>query len=217
MEGNTKIKTVQLSVYQRIAADIAAKIAEKQYLVGDKIYARSSIASQYAVSPETARKAICILADMEIVSATKGSGVTILSSEKAALFLQQFNDVQTINNLKKELLDNITRQKEGLEELSARAAALVENVDRFKVIHPFTPFEMELSEKVNCLGKTLGELHFWQHTAATVIAIRKGETTLISPGPYATLNERDVLYFIGDETSLDRVQNFLFAAQRSAE
>ena len=60
MDINKSEKAVQLPVYQKIAADIAAKIAERQYLVGEKIYSRSVIASQYSVSPETARKAICI-------------------------------------------------------------------------------------------------------------------------------------------------------------
>ena len=49
--------------YQQIAADIAAKIAGGEYKIGDKIFARSSLASQYHVSSETARRAICVLCD----------------------------------------------------------------------------------------------------------------------------------------------------------
>ena len=83
MEENKSEKVVQLPVYQKIAADIAAKIAERKYLVGEKIYSRS------------------------------------------------------------------------------------------------------------------------------VIAIRRNGEVLISPGSYATLNEKDIIYFIGDEYSPDRVTNFL--------
>jgi len=61
--------------YQQIALDIATQIVKQQYKVGDRIYARSSLASKYHVSPETARRAICLLADMDIVEAEKGSGV----------------------------------------------------------------------------------------------------------------------------------------------
>ena len=63
--------------YQLIAEDIATKIVERKYVVGEKIYARSSLASQYGVSPETTRRAIAVLQDLNIVEATKGSGVEI--------------------------------------------------------------------------------------------------------------------------------------------
>ncbi|MGC4018616.1 MAG: hypothetical protein QM793_04880 [Muricomes sp.] len=43
MKKDTAAKKVVLPVYQRIAADIAAKIVEKKYVVGKKIYSRSSI------------------------------------------------------------------------------------------------------------------------------------------------------------------------------
>lgn len=207
MEENQK--EVQMPVYQKIAADIASKIADKKYLVGDKIYSRSTIASQYAVSPETARKAIGILADLEIVSTAKGSGVTILSYEKAVKFLQQFNDVKTIQNYKKELLDNIANQKKGLDLLTDKVTSLIDSTNRFRMLHPFTPFEFEIDPSLPCVGKTLSELHFWQHTAATVIAIRRKDTTLISPGPYAALVEHDIIYFIGDELSPERVRAYL--------
>ena len=209
MEENKSEKVVQLPVYQKIAADIAAKIAERKYLVGEKIYSRSVIASQYSVSPETARKAICILADLEIVSTKKGSGVTILSQEKAWRFLQQFNSVQTIHNYKRDLLDNISRQKKELDNLNEKVAALIESTNRFQMLHPFMPYEFEILSEMLCIGKTLAELRFWEHTTATVIAIRRNGEVLISPGSYATLNEKDIIYFIGDEYSPDRVTNFL--------
>ncbi len=55
--------------YQQIAVDVAEKIAEGKLHVGDKIHARSTLANQYQVSPETARKAIIVLVDLEIVKA----------------------------------------------------------------------------------------------------------------------------------------------------
>ena len=55
-------KTDHESRYQQLASDIASRIAEGSYQVGDKIFARSSLASQYQVSSETARKAVCVLA-----------------------------------------------------------------------------------------------------------------------------------------------------------
>jgi DNA-binding GntR family transcriptional regulator len=68
--------------YQEVAQDFAAKIAAGDYKQGDKIYARSALASQYGVSSETARRAICVLSDIGVVEAVKGSGVVILSVRK---------------------------------------------------------------------------------------------------------------------------------------
>ena len=51
--------------YQQIAVDVAEKIAEGKLHVGDKIHARSTLANQYQVSPETARKAIIVLVDLK--------------------------------------------------------------------------------------------------------------------------------------------------------
>ena len=98
-------KKVRISTprYQQIALDVASKIVKKHYIVGEKIYSRSTIASQYSVSPETARRAISILSELGIVETTKGSGVIIKSYDKALEFIHQYNNIQTVYNLKKEL------------------------------------------------------------------------------------------------------------------
>jgi DNA-binding GntR family transcriptional regulator len=70
-------------VYRQIAMDVASKIANGYYLEGQKLYARSSLASQYNVSAETARRAISILSNMRIVDTAKGSGVIVLSCKIA--------------------------------------------------------------------------------------------------------------------------------------
>lgn len=83
--------------YRQVAVDIAAKIVNRQYRVGERIYARSLIASTYSVSPETARRAIAVLADLGIVEATKGSGVHIISYDNAMKFLRQSKDYKTLS------------------------------------------------------------------------------------------------------------------------
>jgi DNA-binding GntR family transcriptional regulator len=81
---------IETPKYQQIAADIAAKIADGEYEENQKIYVRSALASQYGVSSETARRAVCVLADMKIVEITKGSGVLIKSKKRAIDFTTQF-------------------------------------------------------------------------------------------------------------------------------
>ena len=63
-----KVKNkISIPRYQQIAIEISSRIASGEYKVGEKIYARSSIASQYGVSSETARRAICVLCDLSLI------------------------------------------------------------------------------------------------------------------------------------------------------
>lgn len=196
--------------YQKIAADIASKIVEKKYLVGEKIYARSSLASQYGVSSETARRAIAVLQDLEIVEATKGSGVMIKSYEKAAKFVHQFLEVQSIYQVQLEMLESIKRQREELNVLQETTERLVNRTERFKSVNPFVPFQVEILENSPYISQSIGTINFWQNTMATIVGIRRGDELLLSPGPYATFQQHDIIYFIGNDECLERVQKFLY-------
>lgn len=204
-----KMKIVS-PVYQQIAADIASKIANGYYEVGEKMYARSVLASQYGVSSETARRAICILSDMDIVDATKGSGVIIKSSENAIKFVKQHDDIKTVNDLKNDILSSLERQKKENEYLKEHLSELIDKTDRFKSINPFVPFEIRISRKTPYIEKNIAEINFWHNTTATIIAIKRNDSLEMSPGPYAVLYENDIFYFVGDENCYERVNNFLY-------
>ncbi|MGI6554580.1 MAG: TrkA C-terminal domain-containing protein [Bacillota bacterium] len=209
MQKNVKISPPR---YQQVAADVAAKIAKKHYLVGDRIYARSGLASQYGVSSETARRAICVLADMGIVEATKGSGVVVKSYENAVKFVQHYQDIQSAADLKREILGIIERQTEENKKLKECIGRMMDKTDRFRSINPFTPFDMVIDSTCHYIGKTLSEVNFWHNTTATVIAIRRNDTLLLSPGPYSVLMEGDVIYFIGEDKCFGRVKKFLYGS-----
>ncbi|SOC41919.1 TrkA C-terminal domain-containing protein [Ureibacillus acetophenoni] len=197
--------------YAKIAADIASKIVEKKYVVGEKIYARSSLASQYGVSSETARRAIAVLQDLEIVEATKGSGVMIKSYEKAAQFVQQFLDVQSVHQIQLEVLESLKRQREELNYLQEITDRLVNRTERFRSVNPFVPFQIEVLEQSPYIFRSIGEINFWQNTSATIVGIKRGQDLFVSPGPYITIEPNDIIYFIGNDESLERVEKFLYS------
>lgn len=207
MDKKTKIAN---PVYQQIAADIASKIAEKHYTVGEKIYARSSLASQYNVSSETARRAICVLSDLKIVDTTKGSGVIIKSYENALAFVKQYKDIQTINSLKNDLMESVTRQSKELTYFNECLTKLIDSTDRFRSTNPFVPFEMVITDQTPYLNKSTQEVNFWHNTAATIIAIKRNDTLILSPGPYAIFTEQDIIYFVGEENCFQRVKQFMY-------
>ncbi len=202
---------VSAPVYQQIAADIAAKIVDKRYQVGEKVYARSSLASQYGVSSETARRAICVLADLDIVDVTKGSGVVINSYENAVKFVQQFTGIQSIYDLKQKVFNCIDQQKKDMKFLSSCIQGIVDRTERFQAVNPFIPFEIKITNQTPYLNKSISEINFWHYTNATVIGIKRDQTILMSPGPYAILCENDTLYYCGDNDCQERVNNYLYS------
>ena len=209
MEGQSKNK-VAVPRYQQIAVEIASRIASGEYQIGEKIYARSSIASQYGVSPETARRAICVLCDLDIVASEKGSGVTIISHQNAVDFIKQYSKRQTIESIKENLVQSIARQKKEMDVFNACLSELIDASEHFRSINPFMPFEVRITNQCAYLNKTLQEIQFWQHTGATVLAVRRQERVLKSPGPYVVLLEHDILYFLPQDDSAQRVKEFLY-------
>ncbi len=81
--------------------------------------------------------------------------------------------------------------------------------ERFRSTNPFIPFEITLEGNLPSIGKKISELCFWQSTSATVVAIKKKGSLILSPGGTTLLEESDVLYFVGDEGSYSRVKYFL--------
>lgn len=203
-------KKLRVPTYQKIAVDIASKIVEHQYLIGEKVYTRSTLASGYNVSSETARRAVSILSDLGIVETIKGSGVIIKSYEKALEFVREFKDLQTVNSLVVDIKNSISKQKKGTLDLEEKIEQLTENIARFQSINPFIPFEVKIEKNTSYLNKNTSEANFWHHTGATVIAIKRDNHTILSPGPYADFQENDIFYFIGDEDSYRRVMDFLY-------
>ena len=69
--------------YLRIALDVAEKIAAGELEERQRLSGRSLLASEYAVSPETVRKALRLLANMKVVEVREKSGVVVLSRDNA--------------------------------------------------------------------------------------------------------------------------------------
>ena len=78
----------ELPQYMRIAVSVAGRIAEGQFAEGEKLSGRSKLSSEYQVSPETIRKAVQLLRDMQVVSVKEQSGIYVRSAGNARRYLQ---------------------------------------------------------------------------------------------------------------------------------
>lgn len=203
-------KRVSLPRYQQIAVEIAERVVEGRYKVGEKIHARSTLASNFNVSPETARKAINVLVDLEIMEVRHGSGAYVSSKENAQKFVEKYRNVQSVKEIQQEIVDGINRQRQELANFSELLEALVNQTKQVHDISPFIPYELKITEKALHLEKSIVELNIWQVTGATVVAIQTENELLLSPGPYAKLSIGNIVYFVGSELSFQRMENFFY-------
>jgi len=195
--------------YQQIALDIAKRIVNKEFAVGEKIHGRSVLASMYNVSPETIRKAVALLQEMDVLYVNQGSGIIINSIDKAYNFIQRFKYLDSINSLKHDLDKLINEKNEINKKIEEILHNIIEYADKLKNLSPYNPIEVEVSGNSKYIGKTISELKFWQNTGGNVVALRKGNDLIISPGPFAVLEEGDVIVVVGGNNILSDVDKFI--------
>ncbi|HIX69399.1 MULTISPECIES: GntR family transcriptional regulator [Enterococcus] len=203
-------KKISMPRYQQIAIALAERIVQNRYHEGEKIHARSTLASNFNVSPETARKAINVLVDLDIMEVRHGSGAYVASRAKAENFLTQYHEVRSIQETKGEILASVKRQQQELENFSTLLDSLVNQTKRIQHTAPFIPYQILLTDKALHLNASIGELNIWQQTGATIVALQHDERLLLSPGPYAKFEEGETVFFVGDELSVQRVHRFFY-------
>ncbi|MCH6269329.1 MULTISPECIES: TrkA C-terminal domain-containing protein [Neobacillus] len=203
------MQRAQIPTYERIAIDLANRIYDGEFKVGDKIHGRSTLASDYKVSPETVRRAIKILEDVEIVQSTKGSGIVISSRENAFKYISRFSNLASIKELEKQMNTLMLERNKLDDQLFDTLRKILDYSGKLRHTNPLAPIEVEILPTCSHIGKTISDLKFWQNTGGTVIGIKRQGGLVISPGPYALILEGDVLLVIGSEETYDRVVHFI--------
>ncbi|MGT2771301.1 GntR family transcriptional regulator [Streptococcus marimammalium] len=195
------------SRYQKVAIGIAQRIAEGKFSVGEKIKSRSTIATTFNVSPETARKAINVLVDLDILEVRQGSGAIVVSKENAIAYVKQFNIRNSLKSLGHDIQSHLKLQKKEMDRLSGLVQNFLDQSSLIKKEFPFEPYELTIGE-FSHQGKSLQQLNIWQQTGATVIAIKKQGNFILSPDPLTILNKGDQIFFVGNDLSSFRMQHF---------
>lgn len=204
-----KSKKTILPAYRKIAIDIARDIVSGLYTEGQKLSGRTVLSSRYGVSPETIRKAVYLLKDIGILDIKRNSGTLVLSAQKAAQFIQQVKNKQSMVDIKKELFAWMKSQIEETASAMEKMQLIINDSKHIEKAMPFDPYEAVVPPKSAIAGKSIIELNFWHETGATIIAIERGEEIILSPGPYSSLLVGDILYLVGDEQSLRTAIHFL--------
>ena len=199
----------KIPVYEQIAIDIANRIYNEKYKVGEKLHGRSTLASEYNVSPETVRKAMKILEDVEIVKSTKGAGVEISSRENALTYINRFSNIESVKDMEKQMRKLMAERQKLDEQLFETMNKIVDYSGKLRHTNPLAPIEVEITDECPYIGQTVSDLKFWQNTGGTIVGIKRDGELTLSPGPYASIQMNDILLVIGNEQTHSRVMDFL--------
>ena len=197
-------QTVVPSQYLQIALDIARRIAKGELPEGQRVYGRSVMASEYNVSPETIRRALRLLSDMKVVEVKPQSGVVVLSADSARRYIENFEESADVRALRQQLKELMAEYADLSRRLSDTVTALMKSRETFAAAdEPFPNYEVPVPKDSPLIGRSIGELKFWQSTGGTIVAIRRGQTVILSPGPYAQLYDGDVIVLVGSPAAAE--------------
>ena len=197
-------QTVVPSQYLQIALDLARRIAKGELPEGSRIYGRSVMASEYNVSPETIRRALRLLADMKVVEVKPQSGAVVLSADSARRYIVNFEESADVRALRQQLKELMAEYADLSRRLSDTVTALMKSRDTFAAAgEPLPNYEVPIPKGSPLIGQSIGALKFWQSTGGTIVAIRRGQTVILSPGPYAQLYGGDVIVLVGSPAAAE--------------
>lgn len=199
----------ELPQYMRIAVSVAVRIADGQLAEGEKLSGRSKLSSEYQVSPETIRKSVQLLRDMQVVTVKEQSGVYVRSAENAKRYLQMVGEKNELRQKKQRLRALLAQQEAVARQVSELCGSILDDsVQPEQAAEQLKTFSCRVPQDWPDAGKTLGSLHFWQATGATVVAIARADALTVSPGSYAGLRSEDRILFVGDQEAREAVARF---------
>ena len=205
------MKGQKKAAYVSIALDIANKILNGEFREKQKISGRSTLASMYNVSPETIRRAIVLLEDMDVVNSSRGSGIDVISKSAAEKFIEKNKSSRYISSIKDEIRDLMQQKKKIDEQIQESFDTIFDYIERFKSDTPYTFIEIKVTADSKKIGKKINEVRLWQTTGTTMVAYRRKGETVISPGPDYVFEEGDTIVVIGSNNVYEKLYEFLYS------
>ena len=195
--------------YLKIALDRASSRVNGDFIEGKKLSGRSTLVGIYNVSPETIRRSIALLQDMDVVVVEEKSGITIKSKTNASSFLEKFKTKNEFATIKHDIYSLIEEKKELESKLENKINDLIEFATQLRNVGLIVPYESLVEPNSLIIGKTLGELNFWNNTGATIIGVKREGKLYLSPGPYLAIKNGDIIVYVGESEVIENVNNYI--------
>ncbi|MFZ5351887.1 MAG: TrkA C-terminal domain-containing protein [Bacillota bacterium] len=203
-------KKNSIARYEKIALDIAYSIINNEWKVGQVLKGRSTLSGKYSVSPETIRRALKLLEELNVVSVIERKGIMIKSKEAADTFIKEHQSKDRILTLRDDIT-NLISEKRALEDnIMERLDLIIEQAMLLRNIGIIYPLEIKISEDSHLIGKSIGEVRFWEATGATIIGINRSGHLYLSPGPKMVFCSGDIVLYVGNSANTtDRAQSYV--------
>ncbi len=103
----------------------------------------------------------------------------------------------------REEIVKLMEEKQALEkQVLERLDSVIEQAMLLRNIGIIFPLELKIPEKSHLVGKTIGEVRFWNHTGATIIGINRSGHLYLSPGPKMVFFPNDIILYLGSDAEI---------------
>ena len=189
------------SKYEKIALDIAYSIFNGEWQEGELIKGRSTLSGKYSVSPETIRRALKLLQDLDVINVIEKKGIVVKSKVAADAYIKAFKSKDHILSLREDIFKMINEKRVIEDAVLEQLDNVIEEAVLLKSIGIITPLNVKINEGSHLIGTTIGEARFWEHTGATIIGINRMGQLFLSPGPKLVFYAGDIVLYVGNEPS----------------
>lgn len=203
-------------VYLQIAVDVAGRVARDELVIGQKLSGRTTLAGEYNVSPETIRKAMKLLADVDIVEVKHGNGIYVSSIARAEEFIERYQIKSSVNQLKEELIDLMKQRDEIEAKMNQTMKSIIDYTSRFKNSDHVSVNEYYFNYGSLSVEKTLKDLDLKHNTGVTLVGIKRDGITMLSPEEHEVIRAKDKLLYVGIPSSSVRLGEYLRDIYESA-
>ena len=131
--------------------------------------------------------------------------------------MERYQNTVSMQEIRREISDCVNRQQEELDHLSKLLKTLVGQTKRSHSTASFVPYEIRIDEHCANQNKSINELNILRRAGATIVAIKRSTDYVISPGPYERIQENDVILFVGNDLSKQRMNNLFDVIEESEE
>lgn len=201
---------VRESKYKNIALDIAYRIVNGELAVDSKLSGRSKFSSEYNVSPETIRKSVSLLRAAGVVEVSEKKGIVIKSVEMADLYIKRNDSIKSLSQLNSNIANLIKEKRKIEDEINKNLQEVIDSASKMKTQKDITPYEIQVFNESWIVGEKLKSLNIWAKTGCTIIAIKRGNETMISPDPEREVHANDLILFVCESQNINNMFDFIY-------
>lgn len=196
--------------YLAVAVDIARRVSAGEFKEGQVLPGNSLLASQYETSPETIRRSLGLLAEVEVVEVRPQSGTKIVSVDNADSYISYFEKDIEVRKTYDKICD-LLHQYEKLNRSMMKAIDTFADrrMSMISVNAPLPNYKIPVPEDSPVIGKSIGDLKFWSVTGCTIVAVERNKESIVSPGPFEQLLAGDAVLVVGAPSCVERATRMI--------